>query len=114
MSELLERELSRVLHDLPGEPGVQPTLYTDVQGRARRLRRRRYGSAVAAVVVAVLVAVLVPGALFNRSNHGRPRPPAGGSDITTWPARGSLVSDFALRQAAVTTWQSALTVAHRG
>src|SRR4051812_43804915 len=111
MSELLERELSRVLHNLPGEPAVQPTLYADVQQRARRIRRQRYGGTALAAAAAVIIAAVVPSVFFG---HGTRAAPPANEPVTTWPTRGALGHDIALRQAAVTTWQHALTAAPRG
>jgi hypothetical protein len=113
MGELLERELSRVLHELPAERAVQPTLYADVQNRARRIRRVRYAGTAFAAAVAVAIAAIVPTTLLGRHDSSAPRIPAN-SEVTSWPARGSLAGDQALRRAAIAAWQRALTSAHRG
>ena len=116
MSELLERELSRVLHDMPGEATPQPTLYAEINRRARQIRRRRYSSGALLAAVAVSIAAAVPAVLLGNRNHAAPPAvPAGPSKpLTAWPARGALVHDATTRANATDAWNRALIAAGRG
>ncbi|MFL6239555.1 MAG: hypothetical protein ACJ735_08735 [Actinomycetes bacterium] len=112
MSDLVERELSRILQELPDERSADPTFYLGVQQHARRIRRMRYAGAALAAAVAVTIAAITPSVLL--SHNSRSSPPAGGSNVATWSARGGLATDAAVRQSAIRTWERALKAAHRG
>lgn len=85
---------------VPSDPMSGPALRTRAV-RARRVRRRLGGLAVAVAVGIVAVLVAVPAVV----DHGS-LPPAS-SQVDGWPVRGDLAGDTALLAAARVAWEAA-------
>jgi hypothetical protein len=111
-NDALERELSRVLHELPGEPAAHPGRLREVQRRSARIRKQRYAAAAALVVIFVAAIAAVPFGL--RDGHGGQQKQIPSTEPSAWPTRGALAGDASIRTHAIAAWQRALTAAHRG
>jgi hypothetical protein len=97
----LEELIARTLHDPARALPVPADPLPAIRARARAQRRAAVLT-VAAVAVLAVAAVLVPAALLRPDAA---LPPATGSSLLDWGARGPLVRDTALVRAAQQAWQ---------